>query len=203
MGPAVAVDDLGVIVDLAGKWRTRSSNTEHLGSDLIGIGHLAEHASGADGPNSGWITRPMLDGREPLSEVTMATIVVGFKNNDGGQRALDLAIKEARRRSAKLFVVNSLRGGYDTSPEEINESRSALESVKERLPEEGIEFDVQQYVRDNSASEDILAVATENNAELVVVGYHRRSATGKLLLGSTPLNVMQGAECPVLAIAES
>ncbi len=133
----------------------------------------------------------------------MATIVVGFKNNDGGQRALDLAIKEARRRSAKLFVVNSLRGGYDTSPEEINESRSALESVKERLPEEGIEFDVQQYVRDNSASEDILAVATENNAELVVVGYHRRSATGKLLLGSTPLNVMQGAECPVLAIAES
>lgn len=133
----------------------------------------------------------------------MATIVVGFKDNPGGRRALDLAIEEARRRGAKLVVVNSLRGGYDTSPEEINESRKALRNVEERLPEEGVDFDVQQYVRDNAASEDILAVASENDAELIVVGYHRRSATGKLLLGSTPLNVMQGADCPVLAIAES
>jgi len=133
----------------------------------------------------------------------MATIVVGFKDNAGGRRALDLAIEEARRRGAKLLVVNSLPGGYDTSPEEINESRKALRGVEERLPEEGVHFDVQQYVRDNAASEDILAVASENDAELIVVGYHRRSATGKLLLGSTPLHVMQGAECPVLAIAES
>lgn len=133
----------------------------------------------------------------------MATIVVGFKDNAGGRRALELAIDEARRRNAKLIVVNSLRGGYDTSPEEINESRSALRGVEERLPDEGIEFDVQQYVRDNSASEDILQVASENDAELILVGYHRRSATGKLLLGSTPLAVMQGADCPVLAIAES
>jgi nucleotide-binding universal stress UspA family protein len=133
----------------------------------------------------------------------MATIVVGFKDNAGGRRALELAIDEARRRYAKLIVVSSLRGGYDTSPEEINESRRALSGIEERLPDEGIEFDVQQLVRDNTASEDILQVASEHDAELIVVGYHRRSATGKLLLGSTPLHVMQGAACPVLAIAES
>jgi nucleotide-binding universal stress UspA family protein len=145
----------------------------------------------------------MLEARERLSEVTMSTIVVGFKDNAGGRRALDVAIEEARRRGAKLIVLNSLRGGKDTSPEEINESRKALRGVEDRLPEEGVDFDVQQYVRDNAASKDILLVASENDAELIVVGYHRRSATGKLLLGSTPLNVMQDADCPVLAIANS
>lgn len=133
----------------------------------------------------------------------MSTIVVGFNDNAGGHRALDLAIEEARRRGAKLIVVNSLRGGHDTSPEEINESRKALRGIEERLPEEGVDFDVQQYVRDNVASRDILLVASENDAELIVVGYHRRSTTGKLLFGATPLNVMQGADCPVLVIAES
>jgi nucleotide-binding universal stress UspA family protein len=36
-----------------------------------------------------------------------------------------------------------------------------------------------------------------------VLGYQKRSTTGKLLLGSTPLAVMLGAQCPVLAVSAS
>ena len=133
----------------------------------------------------------------------MATIVVGFIDNPPGIRALDLAIEEARRRNAELIVVQSLHGGQQTSADEINASRQALAEVEKRLGTEGIDFDVETYVRGQAPSEDLLQVAAERNADLIVVGYQKRSTTGKLLLGSTPLAVMLGADCPVLAVSAS
>ena len=131
----------------------------------------------------------------------MATIVVGYINNPPGNRALDIAIEEARLRNAELVVVHSMRGGVQTSPDEINASRRALGDVNERLATEDIEFEVETFVRGQAPSEDLLQVAAERNANLIVVGYQKRSTTGKLLLGSTPLAVMLGANCPILAVA--
>ena len=133
----------------------------------------------------------------------MATIVVGYIDNAPGNHALDLAIEEARRRNAELIVVHSMRGGVQTSPDEINASRKALGEVEERLATEDIDFEVETFVRGQAPSEDLLQVAAERSANLIVVGYQKRSTTGKLLLGSTPLAVMLGAECPVLAVAAS
>jgi len=50
---------------------------------------------------------------------------------------------------------------------------------------------------------DPLHVAAERNADLIVIGYQKRSTTGKFLLGSTPLAFMLGAECSVLAVTTS
>jgi nucleotide-binding universal stress UspA family protein len=133
----------------------------------------------------------------------MATIVVGYIDNPPGNRALDVAIEEARRRNAELVVVHSMRGGVQTSPDEINASRKALGEVEERLATEDIEFEVETFVRGRAPSEDLLQVAAERNANLIVVGYQKRSTTGKLLLGSTPLAVMLGATSPVLAVSVS
>lgn len=133
----------------------------------------------------------------------MATIVVGFIDNPPGNRALELAIEEARRRNAELVVVHSLRGGHQTSADEIHASREAMEQVETRLGSEDIEFEVDTFVRGRAPSEDLLQVAAERRAELIVVGYQKRSTTGKLLLGSTPLAVMLGADCPILAVAAS
>ena len=133
----------------------------------------------------------------------MATIVVGYIDNPPGNRALDAAIEEARRRNSRLVVVHSMRGGVQTSPDEINASRRALGEVEERLATEDIEFEVETFVRGRAPSEDLLQVAAERNANLLVVGYQKRSTTGKLLLGSTPLAVMLGATSPVLAVSVS
>ncbi|MGB5655850.1 MAG: universal stress protein [Acidimicrobiia bacterium] len=133
----------------------------------------------------------------------MATIVVGFVDNPPGNRALELAIEEARRRNTGLIVVHSLRGGQQTTPDEINASRKAMERVETRLRSENIEFEVETFVRGRAPSEDLLEVAAEQSADLIVVGYQKRSTTGKLLLGSTPLAVMLGATCPVLAVSAS
>ena len=134
-------------------------------------------------------------------EASMANIVLGYIDNDEGNLALDLAIEQTRLRVARLFVVHSLRGGTHTSPEEINAARAALDVVAERLTEEGIDFEIEDYVRGNSPADDILAAAADYHAELIVIGYQRRSAAGKLLLGSKALQVMIDAPCPVLGVA--
>ncbi|MDH3730762.1 MAG: universal stress protein [Acidimicrobiia bacterium] len=130
----------------------------------------------------------------------MATIVTGYIDNPEGQRALELAIGEARRREAKLIVVHSMRGGADTSSEDVLRYRSALELVGERLTKEGLSHEVVEYVRDNTPAEDLLAAAAEFDAELLVIGYRKRSAAGKAILGSHAQTLLMGAECPVLAI---
>ena len=131
----------------------------------------------------------------------MTTIVVGYVDNPSGNRALDLAVEEARRRDALLIVVHSLRGGQHTTAEEIHASREALELVEARLGSENVEFEVDTYVRGQAPSEDLLQVAVERHADVIVLGYQKRSTTGKLLLGSTPLAVMLGAQSPVLAVS--
>ena len=130
----------------------------------------------------------------------MGTIVAGYIDNPEGQRALELAIAEARRREAKLIVVHSMRGGADTSAEDVLRYRTALEGVEQQLTEEGVAHEVVEYVRDNSPAEDLLAAAAEFGAELLVIGYRKRSAAGKALLGSHAQTLLMGAECPVLAI---
>ena len=143
----------------------------------------------------------MIQHSEPLPEADMTNIILGYMDNPEGNRALDLAIDQAHKCDGKLIVVHSLRGGTHTSPEEINEARTALEAVAKRLTNEGLDFEIEDYVRGQAPADDILAAATDYSADLIVIGYQRRSAAGKLLLGSKALQVMIDAPCPVLGVA--
>ena len=48
--------------------------------------------------------------------------------------------------------------------------------------------------------EDLIAVATELSAELIVIGLRRRTPVGKLILGSNAQRILLDAPCPVLAV---
>ena len=49
-------------------------------------------------------------------------------------------------------------------------------------------------------SEDLVQCATEEDAELIVIGLRRRSPVGKFLLGSNAQEILLDAKCPVLAV---
>lgn len=130
----------------------------------------------------------------------MSTIIVGFIDNPEGRRALDLAVEEARRRQAKVIVVHSLKGGHRTHDEEYYEYQEALEKVSSHLAEHGVDFEIHEYVRGQTPAEDLVEACKDFDAELLVMGYKRRTATGKALLGSHAHDVLMHSTVPVLAV---
>jgi len=55
-------------------------------------------------------------------------------------------------------------------------------------------------VRGQDPADDLIVVAEETDAELIVIGLRRRSPIGKLILGSNAQRVLLDSSCPVLAV---
>jgi len=130
----------------------------------------------------------------------MGTIVVGYVPKPEGKAALRRAAQEAKLRDSRLVVVNSHRGGREFDRDDAIESEAQLAEVKSELASHGVEHDVRQLVRGMDPAEDLVNVATEVDAELIVIGLRRRSPVGKLILGSNAQRVLLDAPCPVLAV---
>jgi nucleotide-binding universal stress UspA family protein len=130
----------------------------------------------------------------------MGTIVIGYVPRPEGKAAINAGIVEARRRGARLVVVSSSRGGPSLDEAAMLELEREVEVIHELLHDAGVEHEVRQLVRGNDASHDVIAVAEEESAELIVIGLRRRSPVGKLIMGSVAQAVLLDAPCPVLAV---
>jgi nucleotide-binding universal stress UspA family protein len=131
----------------------------------------------------------------------MATVVVGFVPKPEGEAALDAAIAEVRLRGGRLVVVSAQR--EDESDAEWKAKTEAdLAAARERLDAAGIEYAVHQSVIDIDvdAADDLIQVARDHAADLVVIGIRRRTPTGKLILGSQAQRILLDAPCAVLAV---
>ena len=126
------------------------------------------------------------------------TIVVGYVPTPEGEAALIRAGEEARMREEKLVVVSSTRGESGVGP--AYPQTSALSRMVADIKGEGVDVEVQHKEQARDAADEILAAAEAAGASLVVVGLKKRSAVGKLMLGSTAQTVMLGAKCSVLGV---
>ena len=127
-------------------------------------------------------------------------VVVGFVLTHEGRAALRRAAEEARRRGTRLIVVNSHRGGKDLTEADAERYDSELATVRRELSEAGIEHEVRQIVRGQEPAEDLISVAAEVGADVIVIGLRRRTPVGKLILGSHAQRILLEAPCPVLAV---
>lgn len=130
-------------------------------------------------------------------------IVVGFVPTKEGRAALTAAASEARLRNARLVVINSNRGGKDLDAAEAARYETELGQVRAQLDDAGVEHEVRQLVRGLEPAEDLIGVAEEVDAQLIVIGLRRRTPVGKLILGSNAQRVLLDAPCPVLAVKAS
>jgi nucleotide-binding universal stress UspA family protein len=126
------------------------------------------------------------------------TIVVGYIPTKEGRAALTHAVEEARKQRSTLVVVNSSRGDAPADPRYLLDDE--LEKLRAQLDEDGIDHLVVHSVRGRDAAEEVIDAAEEHEAELVVIGLRRRTAVGKLIMGSTAQRILLGAGCPVLAV---
>ena len=128
------------------------------------------------------------------------SIIVGYIPTREGRAALVAARTEALLRKVKLVVVNSHRGGRDFDAGEARRFEEELESVARDLNDAGIEHEVRALARGNEPAEDLIEVAAESDADLIVIGLRRRTPIGKLILGSNAQRILLEAQCPVLAV---
>jgi nucleotide-binding universal stress UspA family protein len=127
-------------------------------------------------------------------------IVVGYVDTPEGRAALERAVLEAAQRSARVVVVNSHRGGAALDKTAAIEIEENMDDVHALLHESGVEHEVRQLVRGVDPAEDLVAVAEEVDADLIVIGLRRRSPVGKLIMGSNSQQILLDASCPVLAV---
>ena len=130
----------------------------------------------------------------------MGTVVVGYVPKPEGEAALDRGIDEAKLRGAKVVVVNSHRGGQEFDAPAAARSEKEMEAVKAKLEASGLTYDLRQLVRGFEPAEDLIGIADDASAELIVIGLRRRSPVGKLILGSNAQRILLDAKCPVLAV---
>jgi nucleotide-binding universal stress UspA family protein len=126
------------------------------------------------------------------------TIVVGYVPTPEGEAALTAAVIEARRRAEPLHVLNTARG--DSLVDSRFLSDDAVESLRRRLDEAGVVYEIDQKVRGHEASEELVEAADRVKASLIVIGLRRRTPTGKLITGSQAQRILLDANCPVLAV---
>ncbi len=130
----------------------------------------------------------------------MGAVVVGYVPKPEGEAAVDQGIAEAKLRGATLIVVNSHRGGRDYDDSASSRSEQDLAALEAKLKESGLTYDVRQLVRGFEPAEDLIGIAEDSGAELIVIGLRRRTPVGKLILGSNAQRILLDAPCPVLAV---
>jgi nucleotide-binding universal stress UspA family protein len=126
------------------------------------------------------------------------TILVAYAPRPEGQVALDKGIEIAKRRNEHLLVVNASPGGTreDASFADVQD----FERVQKLLADTGLSAEFKQFVRGKSAAEEIEALVDTLPVSLLVIGLRKRTAVGKLIMGSVAQDLLLSVSCPVLAV---
>jgi nucleotide-binding universal stress UspA family protein len=144
-------------------------------------------------------------------------IVVGYDGSEGAQRALDRAADLAQAFGSELIVASVITpvdlvpvGETVTMPlaplvapaidPELEAERwqEIADEARRRLGERGLTAEIVSPVGD--AANEIVDVAEERDADLIVVGTHEPGFLDRLLAGSVSQGVARRAHCDVLIV---
>lgn len=145
-------------------------------------------APGTDAPGP---ATPDTAGATPAS-----TILVAYVPGATSEAALEFAVQEAGRRSARLLVLASEKGPGHRRGQDVADKRP----LTERLQETGVPFELRTVPERDDPADDILDALEQSGAELVVLGIRRRTPIGKILLGSTSQRVAMESPVPVVLV---
>lgn len=120
-------------------------------------------------------------------------VVVGYLPSREGRAALAHGVDAAIRHHVPLVVVSS----REDTTEQVE---ADLAPFTDSMEQHGLSYEVRHLPRSSDPADDLLAVAEEVSAEVIVIGLRRRSPVGKLILGSNAQRILLDASCPVLAV---
>jgi nucleotide-binding universal stress UspA family protein len=128
-------------------------------------------------------------------------VLVGFVPTPEGRAAVRRAVAECGLRGTSLILVGSGRSGS----EPLDEAGCAAE-ILAACADAGVSdpgHEIRIFAGSVEPADDVLTVAEEAGAELIVIGLRRRTPVGKLILGGSAQRILLEASCPVLAVKGS
>ena len=133
-----------------------------------------------------------IDGSELSEKVEDAGV---YLSKISGAKLILLNVVEKWYRSAHLVTDSTEWQNIHTNW--LNEGRGILEKEAAKLKEKGVK-DVEMVLRDGDAAHEIIALAMEQRADLIIIATHRYSPVGKFFMGSVTDKVTKSSPCPVL-----
>jgi nucleotide-binding universal stress UspA family protein len=135
-------------------------------------------------------------------------ILVAFDGSDPATWALRVAGATAARGGADLIVLAVVDPAVTAAPElaaVADDVRSAMRQRAETLIDLAVSLlppgvPAERVMREGAAGDEIVAVAREWQADLVVLGTRGRGRLASFLLGSTADHVIRRAHCPVITV---
>ena len=139
------------------------------------------------------------------------TILVGIDGSEGSTRAAAHAAAIARHWDARLLLVTVVRapegwwgiGGAPPAPEALAEAlargqKEILSEVTNQVDLEGINHETIEDLGDPAGR--LIAVAKDENADLMVIGRRGAGLAERVLLGSVADRVAHHSDVPVLLV---
>lgn len=218
---------VNVLIDIGQPARCILSRSVALGADLIVMG--THGASGFERLLLGSVTEKVLR-RAPCPVLSVppqaqATSTLPFRRllcavdfSGSSLSALELASSLAKESDAALTILHVVEWPWQEPPPPVSrelppEQAAALAEFRRYLETsatERLKALVPEAVRDGCAMEprvahgksyvEILRVAAEDDADLIVMGVHGRNPADVMLFGSTTNHVVRRATCPVLTL---
>jgi nucleotide-binding universal stress UspA family protein len=152
--------------------------------------------------------------RPPDEPVQFHRILCAVDFSEGSTRALEHALSLAEESDARLTLLNvieippELRELPAAGEPEINVDRvraaveaDRLRRLRQLIPDHARAYcTVETSVHEGAAYREILSVARERHADLIVMGVRGRGALDLLVFGSNTARVARSANCPVLVV---
>lgn len=144
----------------------------------------------------------------PRGPVPFTRIVCAVDFSESSKCALDYAISLAQQGKAALTLAHVIETRplyYDFSPPAAIDLTAWIEQARTRLramvPEAvRSSSSVTETVREGKSYREILTLADELEADLIVMGVQGRGAADLFLFGSTTHHVIREARCAVLTL---
>jgi nucleotide-binding universal stress UspA family protein len=150
-----------------------------------------------------------------ISPDNINRILIAVEDSPYSDQAIHYGMLLAKRLGAKIALVHADDIAISTPyiadpmlsetplmiPEIMHLQEEASKSLFERIHDQyGEDIEIKNYRRVGRAQDEILAVAEEYKADLIILGTHGRTGLDHFISGSVSESVARKAKCPVMII---
>jgi nucleotide-binding universal stress UspA family protein len=136
----------------------------------------------------------------------VADVVIGYDDSECSHAALSAALELARVLGDRVVVAYAYGPPETLRGEEYREHRRALQEIGERATANASErargtgVDIDVVLVPQKPADALVALASERDARLIVVGTHGEGPLKGVLLGSVTYKLLHRSPVPVLVV---